>query len=165
LALSYFELCHLLILALAPAGTPARRFAAVLGLPHRLPRGLGRQLRILHAAIHPWSEELSYRAFTAVTLLAHGVADPIADLVLDVDRLGRSPHYRDSVRARLRTDVGLSIDFEDCRVPTRDPALVPVRFAQVEGDVRECLLACGADLAPVPARVRAVGARGRASSA
>jgi hypothetical protein len=164
MALSYFELCHLLILALAPAGTPAHRFAGVLGLPRPLPGDLGRQLGILHAALYPWSEELSYRAFTAVCLLAQGVADPVADLVLDVDRLGRSPQYRDSVRGRLRADVGLSIDFDGCRVPTRDPALVPVDFAAVERDVRECLLACGADLAPVPVRARAVGERGRVSS-
>lgn len=145
--LSYFELCHFAILALAPAATPARRFADLLGLP-RLPRGFKQQLRVLHGALHPWSDELSYRAFTAVTLLSHAIAEPVADLVLDVDTLGRSPQYREATRARILADVGLSIDFRDCRVPSRDPALVSVDYAAVEREVRTRLLSWGADLAP-----------------
>jgi len=156
-SLSYFELCHFLILALAPPGTPARRFAGMLGLPRRFPRGLQRQLKVLHGAIHPWSDELSYRAFLAVSLLSHAVAEPVADLVLDVDRLGRSSQYRDAVRTRILADVGLSIDFDDCRVPNHDPALLPVDFAAVERDVRLRLLSCDADLAPVSAPALAVG--------
>lgn len=147
--LAYFELCHFLILALAPARSPAGRFARMLGLP-RLPRGLQRQLKALHAAIHPWSDELSYRAFTAVSLLSHALAEPAADLLLDVDRLGRSSGYREMVSARILAAVGLALDFEDCSVPTHDPALVPVdlNFAAVERSVREHLACCGADLAP-----------------
>ena len=156
LSLSYFELCHFLILALAPAGTAARRYADRLGLPP-LPRGLSQQLRFLQAALHPWSEELSYRAFTAVSLLSHAAAEPAVDLVLDVDRLGGSPRYRAAARARVLTDVGLDIDFDDCRVPNHDPAAVPLDFAAVERDVRLSLLACGADLPSAPASVRAVG--------
>lgn len=156
MAISYFELCHFLILALAPAGTAARRFADTLGLP-LLPRDLPRQLRLLDAALQPWRDELSYRAFTAVSLLSHAVAEPIADLVLDVDRLGRSPHYRETVRTRLLADVGLGVDFEDCRVPTRDPGLVSVDFESVEREVKLDLLACGADIAPVCVPARAVG--------
>ena len=157
LSLSYFELCHFLILALAPAGTPARRFAAVLGLPPRLPRDFAQQLRFLHETIHPCSDELSYRAFTAVSLLSHAVADPVADLVLDVDRLSRSPRYREGVRARILADVGLSIDFDDCQVPTHDAALVPVDFAAVERDVRLQLRSCDADLEPMTTAAPAAG--------
>ena len=156
ISLSYFELCHFLILALAPAGTPAHRFARELGLPP-LPRGLPKQLKFLYGAIHPWSDELSYRAFIAVSLLSHAVAEPVADLVLDVDRLGRSPRYREAIRTRLLADVGLSITFEDCRVPTHDPSPAAVDFTETERDVRVRLLACGADLAPLPAPARAVG--------
>lgn len=156
LALSYFELCHFLILALAPARTPARRYADRLALPSP-PRGLPQQLRFLHTALQPWSEELSYRAFTAVSLLSHAVAEPVADLVLDVERLGRSPQYRAAMRARILADVGLSIDFDDCRVPGHDPALVPLDFAAVERDVAQSLLACGADLPPQQCSARAVG--------
>jgi hypothetical protein len=158
MALSYFELCHLLILALAPVDTPARRFACRLGLPP-MPRARGprRQLRFLHGAVEPWDEELSYRAFTAVWLLSHACAEPVADLVLDVDRLSRSPPYRDAVRARIWADIGLRIDFDDCRVPCHDLAPVPLDFAALERDVRRDLLACGADLPLVPAQARAVG--------
>jgi hypothetical protein len=156
LALSYFELCHFLILALAPAGTPARRYADRLRLPP-LPPSLPQQLRFLHAALHPWSDELSYRAFTAVSLLSHAVAEPVADLVLDVDRLGRSLRYREAMRTRILADVGLSIDFDDCRVPNHDPALVPFDFAALERDVGLSLLSCGADLPKELAPARAVG--------
>ncbi len=156
LSLSYFELCHFLILALAPAGTPARRYADTLALPP-LPRGLPQQLRFLHAALAPWSEELSYRAFTAVSLLSHAAAEPAADLVLDVDRLGRSPRYRAAMRARILADVDLNIDFDDCRVPYHDPASVALDFAGVERDVRQSLLSCAADFLPGLALARAVG--------
>lgn len=153
--LAYFELSHFLILALAPAGSPAQRFAGMLGLP-RLPRGLERQYKLLFAQLYPWSEELSYRAFTAVSLLSHGSAEAAADLVLDVDRLARSPQYRDAVGARILADVGLSIDFDDCRVPSRDPALVPVDFTAIERDVRQRLISCSADLGSVPAPAHAI---------
>jgi hypothetical protein len=155
-SLSYFELCHFMILALAPTGSPARRFAEMLGLP-RLPPGLLEQYKFLHAAIYPWSDELSYRAFAAVSLLSYAAAEPAADMVLDVDRLGRSSQYRDAMRARILADVGLAIDFDDCRVPSHDPALVPVDFSALERDVRRQLVSCGADLAPAFAPVRAVG--------
>lgn len=155
-SLSYFELCHFLILALAPEGTPARRFAGTLGLP-LLPRGLAKQFKFLHEAIYPWSDEQSYRAFIAVSMLSHAVAEPVADLVLDVDRLGRSPQYRETLRTRILADVGLSIDFEDCRVPSHDPSLARVDFAATERDVRLRLDSYGADLAPLPAPARAVG--------
>jgi hypothetical protein len=154
--LSYFELCHFLILALAPAGTPAHRFAGTLGLPE-LPRGLLRQLEFLPTAMRRCSDELSYRAFTAVSLLSYAAAEPAADLVLDVDRLGRSAQYREAMRMRLLADVGLSIDFEDCRVPHHDLGGAAVDFAAVEWDVRLQLLSYGADLEPVAAPARAVG--------
>lgn len=157
LPLCYFELCYFLILALAPAGSPARRFAAVLGLP-RLPRGLQRQFQFLHAAIHPWTDELSYRAFTAVSLLSHALAEPAADLVLDVDRLGRSPAYQESVSAKILADTGLEIDFGDCWVPIHDTAAVRMDFAAVEREVRVRLDAFGAELGPAQVPTGAVGA-------
>jgi hypothetical protein len=153
--LAYFELSHFLILALAPAGTPAHRFAGMLGLP-RVPRGLERQCKSLYADLYPWSEELSYRAFTAVSLLSHAVAESAADMVLDVDRLARSPQYREAARTRILADLGLGIDFDDCRLPSHDPALVPVDFAAVERDVRQRLISCSADLGPVAAPAHAV---------
>ncbi len=68
--------------------------------------------------------------------------------MIDVDPLARSAQYREAVRTRLRADVGLDIDFAGCRVPSHNPALVPVDFAALEQDVRACLLSSGADLPP-----------------
>jgi len=165
LPLQYFELCHFLALALAPPGSPAARFGCELGLPRprRLIGGLQRQLRSLHAAIHPWSDELSYRAFMAVSLLAHSAAAPAADLMLDVDRLGRSAAYRESVRAKISADTGLEIDFSDCRPPNHDAAAVAVNFAAVEEEVRERLDELGAELdaSVLPAGARAAEAARR----
>ena len=163
LSLSYFELCHFLILALAPEGTPAHRLGGTLGLP-RLPRRLRRQLRLLEDALRPVNDELSYRAFIGVSLLSHAIAEPVADLVLDVDRLSGLPQYRESVHARILADVGLSVDFDDCRLPARDPTAVSVDFAAVERDVRQQLLSCGAELSPPPAAARTEADWRRASS-
>jgi hypothetical protein len=88
--------------------------------------------------------------------LSHAAAESAADLVLDVDRLARSPQYRDAVRTRIQADIGLSIDFDDCRLPSRDAALVPVDFAAIERDVRQRLISCSADLGPVRAPAHAV---------
>ncbi|MGB6485398.1 MAG: hypothetical protein WBE91_00755 [Steroidobacteraceae bacterium] len=156
-SLSYFELCHFLILALAPAGSPARCFADTLDLP-RLPRGLQRQLQSLHSALHPWSDDQSYRAFTAVSILSHALAEPAADLVLDVDRLGCSATYRDNVSDKILAETGLELDFDDCRVPVRDSSGVYVDFAAVERSVRAQLDSFGAELSPSRAPTGAVAA-------
>lgn len=156
-SLSYFELCHFLILALAPRQSPARRFAAVLGLPN-LPRGLQRQFPAMYAATHPWTDELSYRAFTAVSLLSHAAAEPAADLVLDVDRLSGSPPYQKTVSAKIQAATGIEVDFSDCQVPIHDPATVPLKFAAIEHEVREQLDSFGAELGSVGALAGAVDA-------
>jgi hypothetical protein len=151
LPLSYFEACHFLILALAPAGSAAQRFGATLGLQGlRLPGRLRQQLRFLQSLTHAWSDELSYRAFTAVSLLSHAIAEPVADLVVDVDRLSRSQQYLETLRARILADVGLAVDFGGCRVPSHDSAQVRLDFAALERDVRARLLSCGAALSPAP---------------
>jgi hypothetical protein len=162
LPLRYFELCQFLILALAPTGSPAARFARHIGLSHppRLACGLQRQLQALHAAMHPWSDELSYRAFLGVSLLSHSVAAPAADLVLDVDRLGSFPSYREAVSAQILADTGLGVDFSGCRVPRHDTTAVSLDFAAIECDVRDRLDAYGAELgsAPAPWPADALGA-------
>ena len=159
LPLQYFELCHFLVLAIAPADSPAARFARHLGLPRppRLVGGLQRQLRSLHAALYPWSDELSYRAFMAVSLLSHSAAAPAADLMLDVDRLGRSTGYREAVRAKISADTGLELDFSDCKPPNHDPASIAVNFAALEEEVRNLLDDFGAELDATVLPARAAG--------
>lgn len=152
-SLSYFELCHLLILAIAAADSPAAALARRLGLPRLSPRGrsLRRQLGCLAGALHPGSDELSYRAFIGVYLMSHAMAAPAADLVLDMDRLGSPGQYRDEVCARILERSGVAVDFSDCTLPRHDAARDALDFAAMEADVRECLIASRVDLNAIPA--------------
>ena len=144
----YFELCHALILTLAPFDSPAGRFARSLGLP-RMPRwvsGVERQLGRLQAQLGVWDDELSYRAFLGVYLLSHATAAAAADLVLDVDRLDRSAQYREQAGAVVLGGTGLAVDFSDCRVSRHEIADLALDFAGIEADVRQQLTDFGADL-------------------
>lgn len=146
--LPYFELCHLLILALAPPGSPAGALARSLGLPRPSPwaRSLKRQMQSLHAAVHPCGDELSYRAFIGVYLLSHALAAPAADLLLDMERLGGSAQYRDEARESILGRTGIAVDFSDCTVAHHDGAGIGLDFAAAEADVRERLIGFGASL-------------------
>ena len=147
-ALPYFELCHLLILALAPSGSPAAALARSLGLPRLSPwaRSVQRQMESLHAVVQPCDDELSYRAFIGVYLLSYAVAVPAADLVLDMERLGGSAQNRDDARASIRGRTGIAVDFSDCTLTHHDGGGIGLDFAAAEADVRERLIACGAKL-------------------
>ncbi len=146
--LSYFELCHALILALAPTASPAGRLAESLGLRRPPPwiRGAERQLETMRTALAAWDDERSYQAFIGVYLLSQAAAAPAADLLLDMDRLGEPGPYRDGVSARILADSGLAVDFSDARPPGRHEAeTMTVDFDAVEADIRARLIAAGAD--------------------
>ncbi len=144
--LSYFELGHLLILALAPPGSTAGALARSLGLPRLSPwtRSLKWQMQSLHTAVYPCGDELSYRAFIGVYLLSYAVAVPAADLVLDMERLWGSAQYRDEARASILGRTGIAVDFGDCTVAHHDQAGIELDFAAAEADIRERLSAFGA---------------------
>lgn len=147
-AAPYFELCHFLILALAPIDSPAGRFARCLGLP-RMPHwvsGVKRQLGRLQAQLGAWDDELSYRAFLGVYLLSHATAAAAADLTLDVDRLDRSAQYREQASAAVLRGSGLAVDFSDCRVSQHEIADLALGFTDIEADVHRRLTGFGADL-------------------
>jgi len=147
----YFELCHFLILALAAPDSTAGRFARGLGLP-RPPRGRFRhQFEGLRDALWPWSDELSYQVFSAVNQLSHAIAEPDADLVIDVDRLSRAPEYRAMIQTALREHTGLAIDFHDCQVRMHDVDAVPVDFAAIESEVTHALRDLDSTCAPTVA--------------
>jgi hypothetical protein len=138
----YFELCHFLILALAPADSPAGRFAQHLGVP-RPPRGnFRKQYEFLEAAIHPWSDELSYRAFLAVHALSHEIAHPTADLTVDMDRLNTEDAYRNKIRTTVFGRTGFTLSFDASHAGKHDVNHVPFDVAAVERDTLRVLRLC-----------------------
>ncbi len=142
----YFEVCHFLILALAPVHTPAGRYARYLGLPCPPPGRFRHQFRFMQEALGSWSDELSYRAFFAVNQLSLEAAASIADLTIDVDRLSSESRYRTEMRAHIFARTGLEIGFDDCRVGVHDISDVTFDFTAAESDVLRSLGACGAIL-------------------
>lgn len=137
---SYFELCHLMILALAPADSLAGRTAKWLQLP-RLPAGaFGRQYRFIQSHFRRLEDELSYKAFIALYILAYLEALPEADLVIDMDLLSRSNQYGRSVTIALFERTGLMADFGDCSLPVHDPGCTRLDFERLHDSVSEWLL-------------------------
>lgn len=141
---SYFELGHFMILALAPEGTLAAELAEELGLP-RVPQGpFAQQQRFVRKAIQPWSDELSFRAFLSVYVLSLMNALPYADLVIDMDHMGRYPLYRDRITLACEELTGYAPDFRDCSCPMHD-SKVAVRFDRIGPEVLEHLAIGGID--------------------
>ncbi len=143
---AYFELCHFLILALAPVQSPAGRYARYLGLPCPPPAKFREQFRFMQAALGTWSDELSYRAFLAVNQLSQDAAASVADLSIDIDRLTGDSRYRTDLRGHIFARTGLEIPFDDCRIGGHDTGDIPFDFAAVESDVLRLLRACGANV-------------------
>ena len=144
--LTYFELCHFMILALAPPGSTASHFARSLGLPRPPPGRFKQQFEFLKRALGPWSDELSYRAFLAVTLLSYATASAHADLTIDIDHLSRAPEYRDAVRRAIVSRTALTVDFDECRLGTHDPAQTALDYEAVARSVVQMLRSCGASI-------------------
>lgn len=141
----YFELCHFLILALAPHESPAARLARRLGLPRPKPGRLCDQIELMLSVLSPWSDELSFRAFFAVHALSQSLARPHADLTLDVDRIYEAGDYRAAARSAILDRTGLHIAFDECQRRWHDPDQVPLNFAALKDEVLGMLCECGAD--------------------
>ena len=138
----YFELCHFLILALASPDSPAGRFAQHVGLP-RPPRGhFRKQYEFLQAALHPWSDELSYRVFLAVHALSHEAAHAAADLTVDMDRLNTDEAYRNRIRGTIFGRTGFTLNFDDSHVGKHDVNHLPIDVVAVERDALRVLRQC-----------------------
>lgn len=132
---SYFELCHLLILALARPQSLAGQFAHALDLP-RAPAGrFSRSYRFMRSRFERLGDELSYQAFMAVYLLSYQHALPEADLVIDMDMLSRSTMYRRHIAAILGARTGASLDFDDCALPVHDARCTGLNFAKISESV------------------------------
>jgi hypothetical protein len=138
-SLPYFELCHFLILALAPPGSPAARVAEHLGLPRPPEDRFRYQYRFLREALWPWSDELSYRAFLAVYELSFAVARPMADLIVDMDRLHGDSPYGNKLRNEILARSGFTLNLGGCRMGSHDPGQVTFDVAAVERETLRML--------------------------
>jgi len=143
---AYFELCHFLILALAPPESPAGRYARHLGLPCPPPGRFRHQFRFMQEALGACGEELSYRVFYGVNQLSYAAAAPVADLSVDVDRLSADRRYRNEMRAHIFARTGLEMPFDDCHIGGHDTGAVEFDFEAVESEVLRLLVACGAPM-------------------
>lgn len=135
----YFELCHFLILALAPQDSTAALAARWLRLP-TVPTGpFERQLKFMRSRWRQPDDALSYRVFLTVYVLSYLHALPEADLLIDMDELDQR-FSNESVARALAARTGLSLDFSDCSMPTHDANDAAVDFARIHEEVLGWLL-------------------------
>jgi hypothetical protein len=136
----YFELGHVMILALAPRLSVAGRIAHWLQIPQLRFGSFGHQYRLLRRRFEPLDDELSYRAFLSVYMLSYAQALPHADLVLDMDRLSRLRSYARTMSDELLEASGVDIDFADCTLPAHRRVDAAVNVRAVHHEVSERLL-------------------------
>jgi hypothetical protein len=75
----------------------------------------------------------AYRAFIALWILcAVRICDDV-DLVIDMDRLGQSPAYADSLRASFHRSTGLNADFGGARDLMAEAARLSTRIKGIDG--------------------------------
>ena len=142
----YFELCHFLILALAPQDSLAARAARWLRLPTVPAGSFERQLKFMRSHWRRPDDALSYRVFLMVYVLSYLHALPEADLLIDMDSLGQRFSSQCVARA-LAARTGLLLDFSDCSMPTHDTNDAAVDYARVHEEVLGWLLAQDSQLA------------------
>lgn len=116
-ASAYFELSHFLILALAAKGTSGYHLARDLNIPVIAGKNVPKQLAKLQKVIPKIDDEWSFRVFLTVYVLSYLYALPYADLILDIDCMSLSAEYRKHVAQQCAKLTGLSVNFEDCRLP------------------------------------------------
>ncbi|HKU17291.1 MAG TPA: hypothetical protein VJQ52_23055 [Steroidobacteraceae bacterium] len=133
----YFEIGHLMILALAPRLSIAGRIAHWLRIPHLRFGSFGHHYRLLRRRFEPLDDELSCRAFTAVYMLSYMKALRHADVVVDVDRLSHSRSYRTILSSALRHATGVELDFADCKLPAHHAIDASVDVAAIQREVAE----------------------------
>jgi hypothetical protein len=161
----YFEIGHLMILALAPPLSVPGRIAQWLKIPHLRFGSFGHHYRLLRRRFEPLDDELSYRAFLAVYLLSYARALRHADVILDMDRLSRLPLYAREMSRELFESSGVDLDFADCSIPGDRRVDADVNVRAIHHDVSERIVMEQPDALPmlVPyEQPRATGAPRRA---
>jgi hypothetical protein len=136
----YFEIGHLMILALAPRLSVAGRIAHWLKIPHLRFGSFGHQYRLLRRRFEPLDDELSYRAFLAVYMLSYMRALRHADVVIDMDRLSRLRPYARTMSAELLHATGVDLDFADCTLPAHRRIDAAVNVRAIHREVSERIL-------------------------
>jgi len=133
----YFELGHLMILALAPRLSLAGRIARWLSIPHLRFGSFGHHYRVLRRRFEPLQDDLSCRAFNAVYILSYMKALRHADVIIDVDRLSHSRSYADTLSSALRRATGVHLDFADCKLPAHRAVDANLNVGAVQREVAE----------------------------
>lgn len=144
----YFELGHMMILALASPLSVAGRIARWLKIPHLGFGSWGHQYRLLRRRFEPLDDELSYRAFIAVYMLSYTKALRHADVVIDMDRLSASRPYADSISGELLQATGLDLDFRDCSMPAHRRIDARLNAQAIQREVSERILREQPELTP-----------------
>jgi hypothetical protein len=135
---AYFELCHFLILALAPEGSLASRAARLLKLPTPPHGSFKQQLKSMRSRFRKLDDELSYRVFLTVYALSYLHALPEADLIIDMEQL-TAAEYAAATSSAIATRTRLKVNFQDCAMPSHKTDC-RVNFARVHQDVMGWLL-------------------------
>lgn len=135
---AYFELCHFLILALAPAGSLASHAARSLNLPTPPHGSFKQQMKFMRSRFRMMDDELSYRVFLTVHALSYLHALPEADLTVDMDQLAEA-QYAGATADAIAARTGLKLDFGDCSMPSH-AADCRLNFARVHQNVMGWLL-------------------------
>lgn len=144
----YFELGHIMILALASPLTVAGRIAHWLKIPQLRFGSFGHQYRLLRRRFEPLDDELSYRAFIAVYTLSYTRALRHADVVVDMDRLSSSRHYADTLSHDLSQATGVDLDFGDCALPPHRRVDARIDVHAIHREVSERILLEQPEAAP-----------------
>jgi hypothetical protein len=144
----YFELGHIMILALAPRQSAAGRIAHWLELPHLKFGSFGHHYRLLRRRCEPLDDELSYRAFLAVYMLSYTHALRHADIVIDVDRLSALRPYALTMSDELLHATGVDLDFADCSLPSNHRVDAVVNMPAIHREVSERILSEQPDTPP-----------------
>jgi hypothetical protein len=131
---AYFEVMPYFILGKAKL-EPARRVARMLGIPTVDAATVDAEYQHYAAVLNAADPEQSYAAFYAVLCLSLDRALPVADLVIDIDRLSADPIYRIGVERALRAQTRLGVSFSDATIPRHDIPAGLMNFDAIERSV------------------------------
>lgn len=135
---AYFEIMPYFILGKAEL-EPARRVARMLGLPAVDATTVDAEYRRYAAILEAADPEQSYAAFYAVLSLGLDRALPVADLVIDIDRLSGDPIYRIGVERAVAAKTRLPVSFGDAAVACHDIPPGLMNFDAIERSISALL--------------------------